>query len=382
MMRFDDKSIRVSYLVTSPPGEIEGIAEDIALEQTVEVPKSVIKDPWIAKEIIGKVTAIRKIDGHAGDQFAVTIDYPQIVSNFEIPQMLNLLYGNISFKQDIQIVHVDFPRAFILSFKGPKFGIEGIRNLIGVYDRPLIATALKPMGASAEQIGELCYQFALGGGHIIKDDHSLVDFPFCRFEDRVASCMRAIEKAAEKTGRRTLYFPNVTDRYDRVLRNIEFALERNVGGLLISPFLTGLDSVRHIAESEWVNKPLMSHPSLSGVYFTNGKGGVSPDIILGRIFRLIGVDCSVYPNFGGRFAFDQDTCLAIADSLRDSFYDLKRSFPTPAGGINLRNVPEVINVYGKDIILLIGGSLYARSDNLEENARYFYEASAIEGQRA
>jgi ribulose-bisphosphate carboxylase large chain len=377
-MGCDDKSISVSYLITSPPGEIEGIAEDIALEQTVEVPKSVVKDPRTTKEIVGKVTSIGKINDDVGDRFAVTIDYPQIVANFEIPQFLNLLYGNISFKQDIQIVHIDFPKEFILAFKGPKFGIEGIRDLLNVYDRPLIATALKPIGVSAERLGELCYQFALGGVHIIKDDHSLVDFPFCRFEDRVTMCMLAIERAEEKTGKRALYFPNVTDRYDRVLKNIEFALKKNVGGLLISPFLTGLDCIRHISESEWICKPLMSHPSLSGVYFTRGKNGVSPDIMLGRIFRLMGVDCSVYPNFGGRFTFDQDTCLAIADSLRDSFFHLKRSFPTPAGGINLKNVPDVINAYGKDIILLIGGSLYARSDNLEENARYFYEASAIE----
>ncbi|HAM50023.1 MAG TPA: ribulose 1,5-bisphosphate carboxylase large subunit [Nitrospiraceae bacterium] len=378
-MGFDGKSISVIYLIASAPGAIEAIAEDIALEQTVEVPKSVLRDPWITRDIVGRVTSIRKTDGQVGDCFVVTIDYPARVSNFEIPQFLNLLYGNISFKPGIKIIDIDFPKEFVIVFKGPKFGIEGIRALLNVYDRPLIATALKPMGMSAEQLGELCYQFALGGIHIIKDDHSLVDFPFCRFEERVTMCLRAIQKAEQKTGKRTLYFPNVTDRFDRIMRNIEFALKGNVGGLLISPFLTGLDCVRHISESEWICKPLMSHPSLSGGFFVNGKSGVSPDIILGKIFRLIGVDCSVYPNFGGRFSFDQNTCLAIANSLRDSFFHLKRSFPTPAGGINLKNVSDVINIYGKDIILLIGGSLYARSDNLQENARYFYEASSKVG---
>lgn len=372
-MGYDDKTITITYLIASASEDIDKISEAIALEQTVEVPREVIKDDRLFEEIVGKVISTQEAKGRAGNRFVVEIAYPAIVANNEIPQFLNLLYGNISFKPGVKVIDIDFPEGFLLSFRGPKFGIDGIRKLLGVFDRPLISTALKPMGKSAEDLAEMCYQFALGGIDVIKDDHGLVDSPFCRFEERVTKCMRAIEEAQQKTGKGTLYFPNVTDRFDKIMKNVEFAHSANVGGLLISPFLVGLDCVRYISENEGIDKPLMSHPSFSGSLFSCVDSGIAPEIVLGKLFRLIGIDSSVYPNFGGRFAFSKETCLSIAQALTDNLRHLKRSFPTPAGGMDLENIPEIVSFYGNDIILLIGGSLYSRSDDLEDNARYFCE---------
>jgi ribulose-bisphosphate carboxylase large chain len=367
------KSITITYSITSSAGDIGNISEKIALEQTVEMPGEAIRDDRILKDIVGKVISINEADGKAGERFIVKIAYPALVSNYEIPQFLNLLYGNISFKPGIRVVDVDFDEGFLSSFKGPKFGIEGIRKLLGVFDRPLVATALKPMGTSAEGLAEMCYRFALGGVDIIKDDHGLVDFPFCRFEERVSKCVQAVEKAQQKTGKRTIYFPNVTDRFDRIIKNVEFAIKANAGGLLISPFLTGLDCVRYIAESDGIDKPIMSHPSFTGIFYTGPDSGIAPEIVLGKIFRLIGIDSSVYPNYGGRFSFSRETCFSIARSLTGRLHHIRSSFPTPAGGMDIENIPEVMKFYGNDIILLIGGSLYSRSDDLEDNARYFCE---------
>jgi ribulose-bisphosphate carboxylase large chain len=368
-----EKAITITYSITSHPGDIEDLSEKIAFEQTVEMPGTAIRDDRILTEIVGKVISINETDDKTGERFVVKIEYPELVSNYEIPQLLNLLYGNISFKPGVRVIDVNFSGGFLLSFKGPKFGIEGIRKLLGVFDRPLVATALKPMGTSAEGLGVMCYKFALGGIDIIKDDHGLVNFPFCRFEERVTKCMQAVEEAQQKTGKKIIYFPNVTDRFDRIMKNIEFAIKANAGGLLISPFLTGLDCVRYIAESEGIDKPIMSHPSLSGAFFRGADSGIAPEIVLGKIFRLIGIDSSVYPNYGGRFSFTKENCLSIAGSLTVNLEHIKTSFPVPAGGMDLENIPDIIQFYGNDIILLIGGSLYSRSDDLEDNARYFCE---------
>lgn len=368
-----DKSITITYAITCSRGDIGNICENIALEQTVEVPAAVIRDNRIFKDVVGTVIGIEEARGCAGERFNVKIAYPARVSNFEIPQFLNLLYGNISFKPGIRVIDVDFSEDFLLSFRGPRFGIEGIRRLLSVFDRPLVATALKPMGTSAEELAEMCYRFALGGIDIIKDDHGLVDFAFCGFEERVTKCVQAVEDAQQKTGKRTMYFPNITDRFDRIAKNAEFAVKAKAGGLLISPFLTGLDCVRYIAGSELFHMPLMSHPSLTGIFFTSADSGIAPEIVLGRIFRLAGIDSSVYPNYGGRFSFSKETCLSIARSLTESLANIRPSFPTPAGGMELEDIPEIVRFYGSDIILLVGGSLYSRSGDLAANARYFCE---------
>ncbi|HXX57989.1 MAG TPA: RuBisCO large subunit C-terminal-like domain-containing protein [Thermodesulfovibrionales bacterium] len=369
----DDKRITVTYVITAPSHDIEKVSEEIALEQTVEVPRSVVREERIFDEIVGKVISIEKTGSGDISRYLVRIAYPEIVTGFQVPQFMNLLYGNISFKPGIKITGINFSKDFVRAFRGPKFGIEGIRKDAGVFGRPLIATALKPIGTSADQIGAFCYRFSLSGIDIIKDDHGLVDFPFCGFRERVSRCMEAVAKAEGKTGKRALYFPNVTDSFERIMKNIEFGLEAGVGGFLVSPFLVGPDTVRYIAGCDWIDKPLMSHPSFSGNLFTHGDQGISPEVILGKFFRLIGVDCSVYPNFGGRFHFDRETCSAIAHSLTDDQYHLKRSFPTPAGGMHLDTIAETARFYGEDVILLVGGSLYSRSDDLGENVRYFYD---------
>jgi len=369
--------ITITYSVISSPGDIKETARKIAFEQTVELPGEVIKDTKILEGIVGRVIDIRPDDirlrrtGRNGERFIVKIAFPAVVSNYEVPQFLNLLFGNISFKPGIRVIDVDFPAKFLSAFKGPKFGIDGIRRILDVFDRPLVSTALKPMGSSAEELADMCYRFALGGIDIIKDDHGIVDFPFCRFEERVARCVQAINMAEEKTGKRTLYFPNITDRFDRIIKNAELAVNAGAGGLLVSPFLTGLDCVRHITESEGINRPVMSHPSVTGIFFTDADSGIAPEIILGTIFRLIGIDSSVYPNYGGRFSFTKDTCSSIARSLTCSLDHIRSSYPTPAGGMEIEDIPEIVQFYGNDIILLIGGSLYSRSGNLEENAKYF-----------
>ena len=369
----NDNSITITYSITCSQVDVGNICENMALEQTVELPGAAIRDSRILKDIVGKVISIHEAESEGPERFIVKMAYPALVSNYEIPQFLNLLYGNISFKPGIKVIDLDFDEGFLLSFKGPKFGIEGIRRLVGAFDRPLVATALKPMGTSAEGLAEICYRFALGGVDIIKDDHGLVDFPFCRFEERVRKCVQAVEEAQQKTGKRTLYFPNITDRFDRIIRNAEFAVKAKAGGLLISPFLTGLDCVRHIAESEGLDKPIMSHPSLTGIFYTGADSGIAPDIVLGKIFRLIGIDSSVYPNYGGRFSFSKETCFSIARLLTGRLHSIRPSFPTPAGGMDLEDIPEIVQFYGKDIILLIGGALYSRSEDLEDSARYFCE---------
>ncbi len=368
-----DKSITITYSITCSQRDVGNICEKMALEQTVELPGAAIRDDRILKDIAGKVISIHEAESKGTERFIVKMAYPVSVSNYEIPQFLNLLYGNISFKPGVKVIDVDFAEGFLLSFKGPKFGIEGIRRLTGAFDRPLVATALKPMGTSAEGLAEICYRFALGGVDIIKDDHGLVDFPFCRFEERVTKCVQAVEQAQQKTGKRTVYFPNITDRFDRIIKNADFAVKANAGGLLISPFLTGLDCVRYLAESEGIDKPIMSHPSFTGIFYTGADSGIAPDLVLGKLFRLIGIDSSVYPNYGGRFSFTKETCFSIARMLTGRFHNIRPSFPTPAGGMDLEDIPEIVQFYGKDIILLIGGSLYSRSDDLEDNARYFCE---------
>ncbi len=139
-------AITAVYRLTCDYGEVERLSRDIAVEQTVEVPESLILNRQVVEDIVGRVETIEPAtDG--SDAFDVSIEYNTDLSAYQIGQTLNLVYGNISLKRDIRLIGLEFPEQFLSRFPGPNFGVEGIRQLLGVYGRPLLSTALKPKGS-------------------------------------------------------------------------------------------------------------------------------------------------------------------------------------------------------------------------------------------
>ena len=78
----------------------------------------------------------------------------------------------------------------------------------------------------------------------------------------------------------------------------------------------------------------------------------------------MGIDAVVYPNFGGRFGFSRDDCLAIVEGCTAGFGGLKPILPAPGGGMTLARVPEMRATYGNDVIYLVGGALLRERDDL------------------
>lgn len=342
-------------------------AFDVAVEQTIEFPYE-IAPANIQEQIVGRIEQVELADPGA---WLITISYPVEATGFELTQLLNVVFGNSSIKPGIRVERLALPDSLLAHFKGPRFGVAGLREYLGVPERPLLCTALKPMGLSARELADLAYQFALGGIDIIKDDHGLADQPFSPFVERVRLCSEAVERANQETGRKAIYMPNVTAPADQLQRNARKARELGAGGLLIAPGLAGFDAMRMLADDDEVGIPIMSHPALLGSFVTSPENGISHYALFGQICRLAGADATVYPNWGGRFSFSKAECASIAAGAADPFGGLKPIFPAPGGGMSLERVPEMYEVYGKEVCFLIGGGLFKKGPDLVANCREF-----------
>jgi len=340
-------------------------AREIALEQTVELAADALSADVVAR-IVGRVEAVEPL---GEERWSTVIAYDPAVVSGEMPQLLNLLFGNVSMQAGVVVAGVDWPHELLAALGGPRHGIEGIRALTGARGRALLCTALKPLGVSAAQLAERAYRFALAGIDLVKDDHSLSDQPPAPFRERVQRCHDAVARANRETGGNTLYVPNVTCGVSAMLERAALARRAGCRGCVVNALPAGLDAVRAVAAT---GLAVMSHPSLAGAFF-HADHGIAPPVLLGDLFRVAGSDAVIYPNVEGRFTLSAATCAAINARLRAPLGSVRPAFPVRAGGIDAVRVPYWIDRYGADTIFLVGGSLYAQPD-LVAAARRLVEA--------
>lgn len=348
-----DHRFRVTYLLTCEPDEHpEAKARDLALEQTVELPASCLT-PDVARDMVGRIEAL---EPRGPGAYRAVIAFPAATVGRDLLQYINLLFGNISLKKGVLITDIEVPPVIRETCGGPSFGIGGLRELCAAAEpRPLLCAAAKPVGLSSSALANICYEVAVAGIDIVKDDHGLADQPSAPFRERVERCQEAVTRANATTGGRTIYVPHLAVGGGDLWNRLEVARKVGCRAVLLSPLLIGLDTVREFSHAADV--AVLAHPALTGAYF-RPEHGIAPEVFLGTLFRLIGCDGVIYPNVGGRFPFTRAECEAINQRLREPVEGLRPAFPIPAGGISVERVPHWVQEYGPDTILLIGASLY------------------------
>jgi ribulose-bisphosphate carboxylase large chain len=353
--------IRATYELRAPSRSAARTkALDMTVEQTVEVPADCV--PPASRSMVG---TIERLEG-AAPRWRVTCSYDPAIVNDSVPQLFNLLFGNISMQQGIRLIDVWLPDILLNRWPGPAFGIEGLRGLCGAHGRPLLCASAKPIGLSSIELARICHDFAAGGADIVKDDHGLAGQEAAPFTERVARCQDAVAEANERTGGKTLYFPHLSRGAGALLEDLDFVRSHGCRGVLLSPMLLGPDSVRAVATRGDV--AILGHPSFAGAMLQRWHG-IAAEVLFGILFRVIGCDGVCYPNAGGRFPISLATCRAINQRLRAPLGAMRPAFPVAGGGVDTERVPHWIKQYGDDTVFLVGSSLYAQRDLRAATAR-------------
>ena len=363
----------VRYFVrAADAAEAKMRALDIALEQTVEIPRDVVPKGHVEDEILGRLETLEKApDGRAG--FLATISYSEDDVGGDFLQFLNIVFGNSSIKPGLKVEDIGLSPGLLSLCGGPRHGIEGLRARAGVDDVPLLMSAIKPVGLSTAELARLAHDFALGGMHYVKDDHGLVDQKTAPFSERLRACVEAVGEANAKSGGRTSFVPNITGPAGVILERAKEAEAAGAGAVMIAPALAGYDVARTLAADPDFSLPIVAHPAFSGANVVSPDCGFSHRAFYGTLHRLMGADAVVFPNFGGRFGFTREECRSIAEACSTGMGGPKASAPTPGGGVNFARVPDMRAVYGKDVMYLVGGALL-QEPNLVDGCRRLAEA--------
>ena len=140
----EEKELVCEFRVNPVEGKtLEDVSKHVAGESSIDSWSEISAlTPELAKRLQPHVFYINEETG------TIRIAYsPELFEIGSIPQVLSAVAGNImSMKivDGIRLEDIKFPQAMLEAFRGPKFGMKKVKDLFGVYDRPLVGTIVKP----------------------------------------------------------------------------------------------------------------------------------------------------------------------------------------------------------------------------------------------
>ena len=379
-----------TYLMRKPidnPSEIIKTAVMTATEQTtgtwVRVPG---ETGATIDRFRGKVLNIWEIpdteqEAPASDEqrsFILQLAFPWRNFGHQIPMMLTTIFGNISMIGNIKLLDVEFPEAFISGFPGPRYGIEGIRKMLDIPDRPLLNNMVKPStGITPEHGAQLLYQAASGGTDIIKDDEVMGNTELSSVLKRVELYMKALRKAESETGDKKLYAVNVTDDPDRCMENAEAAVNNGANALLVNFLPAGMGLIAALCRHSKINVPILAHLDFGGAFYASPWHGISSSLIYGKLARLAGVDMLCIPTPYGKFSHSYTKYLQMVHGLRSPFFGKPGVWPIVGGAIKQSHIPSLFKELGRDFIIGAGGAIHAHPMGSTAGAKAFRQGMAL-----
>ncbi len=321
----------------------------------------------------------------------VEIAYP--LDLFELgnmPEILSSIAGNIFGMKEIdslRLVDIKWPEKLKNSFKGPQFGVKGVRRILGIKSRPLVGTIVKPkLGLTSKEHAKVAYESWRGGLDVVKDDENLTSQPFNRFKKRVVETLKLRDKAEKETGEKKMYMANVTAETKEMLKRAKFLKSMGNEYAMVDILTVGFSALQTLRnEMDNLKLVLHGHRAMHAALTRNKEHGISM-AVLAEIARLIGVDQLHIGTAVGKMEGGKKEVLYIVEDIEGKFIrteghmlsekwgKMKPMFAVCSGGLHPGLVPPLIKMFGKDIIIQAGGGVHGHPKGTRAGATAMRQA--------
>lgn len=352
-------------------GQVERLAAEGSTSSWMDV-KELTES--VRERLMSKVLGYYEIPAEKGTRKAVIqLGFPTAAwdVNVNVPMLLLSIAGNcFAFPTKMRMLDMYIPEKLAAKFGGPKFGVSGVREILGVYDRPLTLQIIKPkMGMTPEETANQVYQSALGGVDLCKDDEMCSELENCSFDARLEAVLRALEKAEHETGHKTLYMVSITDEVDRIQEKARRACAAGATGLLLA-YSASPSVLRVLAEDPKITAPILLHVShLLALLPTMNFP------VLSKLCRLCGADMMLTPSIWSSIPVASvEESLRVSQTLVAPFYNIKPIFPMPGAGVHPGSVEVMLAENGPDMIFLAGGGMLGHPMGYTAGAKAFRQA--------
>jgi ribulose-bisphosphate carboxylase large chain len=300
------------------------------------------------------------------------IAYP--VELFELgnfPNILSSISGNVfglRALRNLRLNDIQFPKKIIDSFKGPKYGVEGIRGLLKVHDRPLVGTIIKPkLGLKTSDHARVAYEAWIGGCDIVKDDENLSSQAFNPFEERVIRTLEARDKAEREAGEKKVYMVNITAETNEMLKRAEFVTKHGGEYVMVDILTCGFAALQTLRDRDF-DLVIHAHRAGHAAFTKNPKHGISMQVIA-KVARMIGVDQLHVGTVVGKMSETREEVDENCRVLREKLNHMKTVLPVASGGLHPGLVPALIGFFGRDFVIQAGGGIHGHPEGTISGAK-------------
>jgi ribulose-bisphosphate carboxylase large chain len=305
------------------------------------------------------------------------IAYPvELFEPGNMPNVLSSVAGNVfglRLLRNLRLTDVKFSRQLVKSFKGPQYGVEGIRKLVGVQGRPLVGTIIKPkLGLKTVDHAKVAYEAWLGGCDIVKDDENLSSQSFNLFEERLAKTLESRDRAEEETGEKKVYMINITSGTKEMLHRAELVLRHGGEYVMIDILTCGFAALQTFRDQGF-QLVIHAHRAGHAAFTKNPLHGISMQVI-SRVARVIGVDQLHVGTVVGKMFETKEEVAENCDALTEEMFELKSVLPVASGGLHPRLIPALMEFFGKDFVIQAGGGIHGHKDGTISGAKAMRQA--------
>jgi len=289
-----------------------------------------------------------------------------------MPQIHSSIAGNLFGMKDIaniRLLDIHFPKKLVDSFKGPHYGIKGIRKLTRLRSRPLIGTIIKPkVGLNEKQHAKVAYEAWVGGLDVVKDDENLSHMSFNKFNKRITETLKLRDKAEKETGEKKIYMPNITAESLEMLKRAKHVKSRGGEYVMVDILTCGWAALQTVRDN--VDQVIHAHRAGHAALDRYLKHGISM-LTMAKCARLIGVDqIHVGTAYVGKMAESKDDTLVVEEGvekkiikehgevLRQKWFKIKPTLAVASGGLHPGCTPKLVKIMGKDIVMQFGGGCH------------------------
>ena len=323
----------------------------------------------------GRTYKIEDVPGRE-DQFIAYIAYPlDLFEEGSMPNLMSSIVGNVfGFKaiRALRLEDIRIPPVLLKTFQGPPHGIQVERDILNKYGRPLLGATMKPkLGLSAKNYGRVVYEALRGGLDFTKDDENITSQPFMRYYDRCRFVMEAVHKAEAETGERKGHYINVTaGDMEEMYRRADLAKEMGSRIIMVDYLTVGFTAFASL--SKWARNNgilLHAHRAMHAVIDRQRDHGIHWRV-LAKWCRIVGADHLHNGTVVGKLEGDRMSTIGSMALLRDDFVKADKSkgiyfdqpyvsmpgvLPVASGGIHVWHIPELVSIFGDDVVLQFGG---------------------------